>query len=79
MDLVADGLSNREIAALLFLSEKTVKNHVNSLFAKLGVTTRSQAIVRWLQRNPDVGRTLGPGRTGPAVGPGTLGAGSATP
>jgi DNA-binding NarL/FixJ family response regulator len=73
MDLVADGLSNREVATQLFLTEKTVKNHVNSLFAKLGVTTRSQAIVRWLQRGQDAGRTLGPARTGPAVGPGTLG------
>lgn len=52
MDLVAQGLSNREVAARLFLSEKTVKNHVNSLFAKLGVTTRSQAIVRWIHGAP---------------------------
>ena len=79
MDLVADGLSNGEVAARLFISEKTVKNHVNSLFAKLGVTTRSQAIVRWLQRDPDHGRAKGPGRTGPAVGPGTLGAGRGHP
>lgn len=79
MDLVADGLSNGEVAARLFISEKTVKNHVNSLFAKLGVTTRSQAIVRWLQRDPDHGRAKGPGRTGPAVGPGALGAGRGHP
>lgn len=79
MDLVADGLSNGEVAARLFISEKTVKNHVNSLFAKLGVTTRSQAIVRWLQRDPDHGRAKGPGRTGPSVGPGTLGAGRGHP
>ncbi|MGI5189393.1 response regulator [Promicromonospora sp. CA-289599] len=79
MDLVSDGLSNQEIAARLFISGKTVKNHLNSLFAKLGVTTRSQAIVRWLQRDPDTGRTLGPGRTGPAVGPSTLGARFAAP
>ncbi|MFD7023876.1 response regulator [Promicromonospora sukumoe] len=79
MDLVAHGLSNREVAEHLFLSEKTVKNHVNSLFAKLGVTTRSQAIVRWLHKGQDTGRTLGPGRTGPGVGPGTLGARPAAP
>ncbi|GAA2218337.1 response regulator transcription factor [Promicromonospora sukumoe] len=79
MDLVAGGLSNREVAAHLVLSEKTVKNHLNSLFAKLGVTTRSQAIVRWLHQDQDTGRTLGPGRTGPGVGPGTLGARSAAP
>jgi DNA-binding NarL/FixJ family response regulator len=79
MDLVADGLSNGEVAARLFISQKTVKNHVNSLFAKLGVTTRSQAIVRWLQRDPDHGRAKGPGRTGPRVGPRTLGARPAAP
>ena len=74
MDLVADGLSNGEIAARLFISQKTVKNHVNSLFAKLGVTTRSQAIVRWLQREADQGSAVGPAGTGPRVGPRTLGA-----
>ncbi|GAA4704759.1 two component transcriptional regulator, LuxR family [Promicromonospora umidemergens] len=79
MDLVADGQSNREVAALLFISEKTVKNHVNSLFAKLAVTTRSQAIVRWLQLGPDAGSAVGPAGTGPSVGPRTLGARPAAP
>ena len=51
MDLIAQGLSNREAAKRLFVSEKTVKNHVNSMFAKLGVTTRSQAIVQWIQHD----------------------------
>jgi DNA-binding NarL/FixJ family response regulator len=44
--LVADGLNNAEIARRLFLSEKTVRNHVSSIFAKLRVDDRSQAIVR---------------------------------
>jgi predicted ArsR family transcriptional regulator len=79
MDLVADGLSNREVAARLFISEKTVKNHVNSLFAKLGVTTRSQAIVRWLQQGPDPGSAVGPAGRGPRMGPRTLGARPAAP
>ncbi|WP_020016366.1 response regulator transcription factor [Promicromonospora sukumoe] len=79
MDLVADGLANGEVAARLFISEKTVKNHVNSLFAKLGVTTRSQAIVRWLQRGPEPGSAVGPGRTGPRPGPHTLGPRAAAP
>ncbi|MFC3689736.1 response regulator [Aquipuribacter hungaricus] len=48
MDLIARGLGNREIATTLFLSEKTVKNHVNHIFARLGVTTRSQAVALWL-------------------------------
>jgi len=43
---VADGLSNREAAALLFLSEGTVKNHVTNVLAKLGVRDRTQAALR---------------------------------
>ena len=41
--LVADGLRNAEIAARLFLSEKTVAHHVSAILRKLGVATRSQA------------------------------------
>lgn len=48
MDLVARGLSNREIAKACFLAEKTVKNHINNIFPKLGVATRAQAISLWL-------------------------------
>ena len=43
--LVAKGLSNTEIAMQLFLSEGTVRNYVSGLFAKLGVTDRTQAAV----------------------------------
>ena len=42
--LIAQGLSNSEIAAALFLSANTVKTHVNRVFAKTGSTTRAQAI-----------------------------------
>ncbi|MDP5226259.1 MULTISPECIES: response regulator transcription factor [Arthrobacter] len=42
--LVADGLSNGEIAGRLFLGVSTVKSHINSLFAKLAVRDRAQAI-----------------------------------
>jgi len=48
MDLIARGLSNRAIADELYLSEKTVKNHVNRIYAKLGVTSRGEAIASWL-------------------------------
>jgi DNA-binding NarL/FixJ family response regulator len=44
LTLVADGLSNGEIAAKLFVSVATVKTHINALFAKLGVRDRAQAI-----------------------------------
>jgi DNA-binding NarL/FixJ family response regulator len=43
LDLVGEGLTNREIAARMFLSEKTVKNYVSSLLTKLGMHRRSQA------------------------------------
>ena len=42
---LADGLSNKEIAEGLFISEKTVKSHLNSIFKKLNVTRRLQAIL----------------------------------
>lgn len=48
MDLVAAGKANGAIAKELFLSEKTVKNHINQIFPKLRVTTRAEAIVTWL-------------------------------
>jgi DNA-binding NarL/FixJ family response regulator len=48
MDMIASGRSNREIARELFLSEKTVKNHVNRIYAKLAVSSRTAAITLWL-------------------------------
>jgi DNA-binding NarL/FixJ family response regulator len=45
LEYVAEGLTNREIAAKMFLAEKTVKNYVSSLLAKLGLERRTQAAV----------------------------------
>lgn len=46
LSLVAEGLNNRAIAARLFISENTVKNHVRNIHEKLGVHTRMEAVVR---------------------------------
>ena len=46
LELIAHGLGNDEIAEHLFLSTKTVRNHITHVFAKTGVTTRAQAIAR---------------------------------
>jgi two-component system, NarL family, response regulator DevR len=45
LNLIADGLTNRQIAERLFLAEKTVKNYVSGLLAKLGMERRTQAAV----------------------------------
>ncbi|MEU3599172.1 response regulator transcription factor [Streptomyces sp. NPDC006798] len=45
LDLIGEGLTNREISKKLYLSEKTVKNHISRLLAKLGVERRVQAAV----------------------------------
>ena len=47
MSLIADGQTNGQIAARLFLAEKTVKNHVRRIYSKLGVGSRPAAIAYW--------------------------------
>ena len=49
MSLIADGQTNGQIAARLFLAEKTVKNHVRRIYSKLGVGSRPAAIAYWRQ------------------------------
>ncbi|THJ67466.1 response regulator transcription factor [Arthrobacter echini] len=52
--LIGDGLTNREIGTALFLAEKTVKNYVSSILAKLGFQSRTQAAV-YISRPPSPG------------------------
>ncbi|MEU6401481.1 response regulator transcription factor [Streptomyces sp. NPDC046985] len=56
MDLIASGMTNQQIAAACFISEKTVKNHINRIFAKLHSTSRSEAAAKWLGTSPDSSR-----------------------
>jgi LuxR family maltose regulon positive regulatory protein len=46
MALIASGLSNREIAQMLFIAQGTVKRHINNIYGKMGVRSRTQAVAR---------------------------------
>ncbi|MGI1822751.1 response regulator [Exiguobacterium sp. TRN 1102] len=50
LHLLADGRSNRDISDMLFISEKTVKNHVSSVLRKMDVNDRTQAVVDAIRR-----------------------------
>jgi DNA-binding NarL/FixJ family response regulator len=54
LDLLGEGLTNKQIAARMFLAEKTIKNYVSRLLAKLGMERRTQAavFVSKLHRSP---------------------------
>ena len=53
LDLIAEGKTNRQIAQLMFLAEKTVKNYVSGLLRKLGVERRTEAAVYAVERNKE--------------------------
>jgi DNA-binding NarL/FixJ family response regulator len=53
LSLMALGLSNREIAERVYLSEGTVKWHTNKIFKKLGVQSRTQAVMKALEAGLD--------------------------
>lgn len=50
MDLVASGLTNREVGDALFIEETTVKSHLRHIYEKFGVRRRSEAVPKWLTR-----------------------------
>jgi DNA-binding NarL/FixJ family response regulator len=52
LELMGEGMTNRQIAERLFLAEKTVKNYVTSVLAKLGMERRTQAVA-WIARRPN--------------------------
>ncbi len=60
LDLLAEGLTNREIAERMYLAEKTVKNYVSNLLAKMGMQRRTEAAVyaARLAERRDSGRSL---------------------
>ena len=51
LSLMVEGKTNREIAAQIFLSERTVRNYVGSIIGKLALKSRSQAIVYAMQHH----------------------------
>jgi len=61
LNLIARGLDNAQIATQLSVSTKTVRNHINSIFGKLGTPNRAQAIVR--AREAGLGSAPAGGRT----------------
>ena len=51
LKLIAEGMINKEIARQLYISEKTVKNHVSNIFRKLDVSDRTQAAIYAFKHN----------------------------
>lgn len=59
LDLVAEGCSNRQVGRRLGISEKTVKNHLHSIFGKLGTHSRTEAALVVYLRHMDSWRACG--------------------
>jgi DNA-binding NarL/FixJ family response regulator len=60
LELIGEGLTNRQIGEQMFLAEKTVKNYVSSLLAKLGMERRTQAAAFVARREAERGRGSSP-------------------
>jgi DNA-binding NarL/FixJ family response regulator len=55
LELIGEGLTNRQIGERLFLAEKTVKNYISGLFSKLGMERRTQAAAYAARLSSDSG------------------------
>jgi DNA-binding CsgD family transcriptional regulator len=53
VELVAEGLTNPEVGARLFVSRRTVETHLSHVFAKLGLTIRTQVAAEFVRRQSD--------------------------
>lgn len=51
LQLMAEGATNKDIGKRLFISEKTVKNHINNIFRKMDVADRTQAVLDAIRKN----------------------------
>lgn len=60
LELIGDGLTNRQIGERMFLAEKTVKNYISNIFAKLNMSRRTQAAALAAQLKSDASKTNGP-------------------
>ena len=49
LELIADGLTNREISCYLTISESTVENHIHHIYEKLGISNRAQAVAHFFR------------------------------
>jgi DNA-binding NarL/FixJ family response regulator len=49
LQLIASGLTNRQISSYLSISESTVENHAHHIYAKLGISNRAQAVLYALE------------------------------
>ena len=49
LDLLAEGLTNKQISSNLSISESTVENHIHHIFVKLAISNRAQAVARAFQ------------------------------
>jgi DNA-binding NarL/FixJ family response regulator len=59
LELIAEGRANADIARRLFLSDKTVRNHISTIYAKLGVADRAEAVARARRAGLDRTRSSG--------------------